>query len=69
MTLRGWPVRKRVLVNLHDGRAFDGILFRQRGPLLELRDARLLTPGEEPAGIDGAVIIERPQVAFIQVRD
>lgn len=64
-----WPTRKRVLVNLTDGRAFDGILFRRRGPLLELRDVTLLEPGSEPAGVDGAVIVERERVAFIQVRN
>lgn len=63
-----WPVRKRVLVNLVDGRAFDGVLYDQRGPLLELRDAQLLEPGVEAVGVDGSVFIERPMVAFIQVR-
>lgn len=64
-----WPTRKRVLVNLIDGRAFDGILFRRRGPLLELRDVTLLEPGSESVGVDGAVIVERERVAFIQVRN
>jgi hypothetical protein len=64
-----WPTRRRVLVNLDDGRAFDGVLYAKRGPLLELRDARLLEPGGEPVAVDGVVIIERPKIAFIQVRD
>lgn len=64
-----WPVCKRVLVNMADGRAFDGVLFAKRGPLLELRDARLIEPGSQPVAVDGAVIIERPSVAFIQVRN
>lgn len=64
-----WPTRKRVLVNMIDGRAFDAILYARRGPLLELRDASLLEPGSEPVPVDGAVIIERPRVAFIQIRD
>lgn len=64
-----WPLRRRVLVNLLDGRAFDGLLFSRRGPLLELRDASLLEPGADPVTVDGAVIIERHQVAFIQVRN
>ncbi len=66
---RRWPICRRVLVNLLDGRAFDGILYARRGPLLELRDAHLLTEGADPVAVDGAVLIERPQVAFIQVRD
>jgi hypothetical protein len=69
VNLRRWPVRRRVLVNLTDGRAFDGVLYARRGPLLELRDSRLLEPGAQPVGLDGAVLIERPMVAFIQVRD
>lgn len=64
-----WPTRQRVLVNLIDGRAFDGILFRRRGPLLELRDVQLLEPNSEPVSVDGSVIVERPRVAFIQVRN
>lgn len=63
-----WPIRKRVLVNLDDGRAFDGILYARRGPLLVLRNARLIEPGAEPADLDGEVIVERPRVSFMQVQ-
>jgi hypothetical protein len=69
VNFRRWPVRRRVLVNLVDGSAFDGILYARRGPLLELRDARLIERGDDPTPVDGAVIIERPRVAFMQVRD
>lgn len=69
MNLSRWPIRRHVLVNLSDGRAFDAVLYAKRGPLLELRNARLLEPGAEPVTVDGAVIVERPMVAFIQVRD
>jgi hypothetical protein len=61
-----WPVHRRVLVNLEDGRAFDAVLFDQRGPLLVLRNATLMEPGETPVAVDGEVIIERIKVAFIQ---
>jgi hypothetical protein len=57
-----------VLVNLDDGRAFDGVLYARRGPLLVLRQARLIEPGGEPVAVDGEVIIERPRVSFIQVQ-
>lgn len=64
-----WPVRRRVLVNLDDGRAFDGILWARRGPLLVLRDARLLDPAApEAVATDGEVVIERRRVVFIQAR-
>jgi small nuclear ribonucleoprotein (snRNP)-like protein len=67
VTWSRWPVHRRVLVNMEDGRAFDAVLFDQRGPLLVLRNATLLTPNEEPALVDGEVVIERDKVAFIQV--
>ena len=63
-----WPLRSRVLVNLADGRAFDALLIARRGPLLELADATLHTPGADPVAVDGRVYIERPAVAFIQAR-
>jgi hypothetical protein len=53
---------------MHDGRAFDGILYRRAGPLLVLVDATLIEPGAEPTPVDGSVYIERSNVAFIQVR-
>jgi len=53
---------------MHDGRAFDGILYRQTGPLLVLVDATLIEPDAQPARLDGSVYIERSMVAFIQVR-
>lgn len=65
---RGWPICSRVLVNLDDGRAFDAVLYDRRGPLLILRDARLIEPGVDPVALDGEVIVERPRVTFIQVR-
>jgi hypothetical protein len=65
---RRWPIRKRVLVNLDDGRAFDGIMFARRGPLLILRQARLIEPGADPVDVDGEVIVERPRISFIQVQ-
>jgi hypothetical protein len=61
-----WPTRRRVLVNLQDGKAFSGVLWAKRGPLLVLRGAELLEPGCDPAPLDGDVLIERPQISFIQ---
>lgn len=59
-------VRKRVVVN-QDGRAFAGILWAQKGPLLVLRDAELLQPGTPPQSMDGEVVIERNTVHFVQI--
>lgn len=59
-------VHRRVIVNLVTGRAVEGVLVSQRGPLLCVKDARLLEPGNDPQPVDGEVIVERSQVDFIQ---
>ncbi len=59
-------VRRRVLVNLLSGRAVEGVLVRQDGPLLFVKDARLHESGAEPSTVDGEVVVERSQVDFIQ---
>ena len=59
-------VHRRVVVNLLSGRAVEGVLVRQTGPLLHIKDAVLHEPGAEPSPVDGEVVIERPQVDFIQ---
>lgn len=61
-----WPIFDRVLVNLTDGSAIDGILVDKRGPLLVLSDATLLTADHEPSQMDGQVYLERTHVLFLQ---
>lgn len=61
-----WPIYERVLVNLIDGSAIDGLLIGQRGPLLVLSDAALYTPEHEPAPLDGEIYIERDRVLYLQ---
>lgn len=68
MPFSHWPVLDRVLVNLIDGSAIDGVLVGKRGPLLVLADAQLFTPSSEPARMEGQVFIERTQILFIQAR-
>lgn len=63
---RRTAVRRRVVVNLSD-KAFSGVLWAKRGPLLVLRDAELLEAGREPQRVDGEVVIERARVEFTQV--
>lgn len=58
--------RRRVLVNLTDGTALNGVLWRRHGRWLVLREARLHQPGGE-APIDGEAVIERARVLFVQV--
>jgi hypothetical protein len=60
-------VRRRVVVNLASGRAFRGILWAKRGPLLVLREAAMFEPGVPPVPVDGEAVIERRTVEFIQV--
>jgi hypothetical protein len=63
---RRTAIRKRVVVNLAD-KAFSGILWAQRGPLLVLRDVELLEAGRAPQSMDGEVVVERAKVEFTQV--
>lgn len=60
-------VRRRVVVNLATGRAFRGILWAKRGPLLVLRDVTMFEPGVPAVAVDGEAVIERRTVEFIQV--
>jgi len=58
-------VRRRCLVHLVSGRTIDGILYAQRGPLVVLRDAKLIDAGR-PVPADGEVVVERDRIEFIQ---
>jgi small nuclear ribonucleoprotein (snRNP)-like protein len=60
-------VRKKVVVNMESGRAFEGILYAKRGPLLILRNVVMHEPGAAPTSVDGGVVVERDQVEFIQI--
>ncbi|MFF0777085.1 hypothetical protein [Streptomyces sp. NPDC003720] len=62
---RRTAVRKRVVVNLAD-KAFAGVLWAKRGPLLVLRDVTLMQHGAADTPMDGEVIVERSRVEFIQ---
>jgi hypothetical protein len=63
---RRTAIRKRVVVNLPD-KAFSGVLWAKRGPLLVLRDAQLLEPGRAAQPVDGEVVVERSKMEFMQV--
>lgn len=60
-------VRRTVVVNLTTGRAFSGVLWAQRGPLIVLRNVIMHEPGTAAAEVDGEVVVERSAVEFIQV--
>ena len=61
-----WPIYERVLVNLFEGTAVDGVLIRKSGPLVVLSDATLFSPGAEPTRLDGNTYIERDQILYMQ---
>lgn len=60
---------RAVIVNLRDdpSTAIRGVLWSSRGAWLTLKDCSLLKPGQPPAPMDGDVVVERPNVAFLQV--
>lgn len=62
----GVVVRRKVVVNFRDGQAVEGVLFKQAGPLLVVKNATMLEPGADPLPLDGDVVIERDKVLFIQ---
>jgi len=64
--LSRWPIYDRVLANLIDGSAIDGLLIARRGPLLVLSDATLYASGAEPTALDGEIYIERARVLYLQ---
>lgn len=64
---RRTALRRRVIVNLKVGPAVEGVLVAKRGPLLVLADSTLLEAGRATP-IDGEAVIERSNVAFVQVR-
>jgi len=69
--MRAWKkvaVCKRVIVNTRE-HSFSGILYKQVGPLIVLRNAHLLEHGTPPTPIDGEVVIERTRVEFIQITE
>lgn len=65
MTWRRY-VRHRVVVNLKTGAAIQGVLYRTGNPL-EVKDATVLEPGAEPVQADGAIVIDRDNVDYIQI--
>lgn len=63
---RKFALLRQVIVNLDDGSAIAGVLYRQAGPLIVLKNASMLEPGREPVSLDGDTLIERARVQFIQ---
>ncbi len=61
-------LHRRIMVNLVDGSAMNGVLWDERAGLLVLRDAWLHVPGaSDPTHLDGEIVIDRQRIAFVQV--
>lgn len=62
-----YVIAKRVIVNLHSGNAIDGVIVRQTGPLLVLKNATLHELGaDKSVALDGEALVSRDQIDFIQ---
>jgi len=59
-------VARRVVINLKSGRGLDGLLVRNAGDLLFLRQATALEAGVEPQPVDGEAVVQKRDVDFIQ---
>lgn len=57
---------RHVIVNLTDGTSITGVLYRDPGNLIVLKNATYFEPGAEPAQLDGDTVIERTKVLFVQ---
>lgn len=67
--MRAWRrvvLHRRIIVNLTDGTAIEGVLWDEQGPLLVLRGAIMHENGQR-AEMDGEVVIDRERIRFAQV--
>lgn len=60
-------LHRRVVVNTKTGQSLSGVLVEERGPILILKGAAMLTSSANPVSIDGDVVVERSNVDFLQV--
>lgn len=57
----------RVMVNLTNGKAVEGVIWDEVRDLLVLKGAVLHDPGASPVVLDGEVVVERSKIDFVQV--
>lgn len=62
-----YPIKKQVIVNTKTDKAFRGVLWQRTRGYLVLRNVSLLRAREAPVAVDGEVVIDAPNVDFIQV--
>lgn len=62
-------LRRKVVVTLKSGDAFEGVLFAADSEALVLRNATVLEAGgtdRVPVPVDGELLLLRPDVAYLQ---
>lgn len=71
LTVRRAPrrlgLRRRVLVNLHAGKAVEGVLWDRRGDYLVLKDVTLHVENAASTTVQGEVLVHQAQVEFVQI--
>lgn len=62
-------LRRQVIVTLKSGEAFSGVLFEVDAETIVLRNAQAPEAGPRGTtiGVDGELLILRPDVAFMQL--
>jgi hypothetical protein len=64
----GLPIRRKVVVNLKSEDAIKGVLYKADRQVLVLRDAWFHKAGDAPRKpIDGEALIQRTEIAFMQI--
>lgn len=60
-------LRRSVIVTLHDGQGFAGVLYEADSEAVVLRNAQALdVPDRGTIGVDGEVLILRDEIAYLQ---
>ncbi len=60
-------LRKQAIVTLKDGMAFAGVLFDVDKELIVLRNSASVGDHGERVPVDGEVILQRTEIAFLQL--
>lgn len=59
-------LHRKVILNLTDGTAIEGVLWAEEGPLLVLRGATMHEAGSQ-VDMDGEILVHTDRVRFAQV--
>jgi small nuclear ribonucleoprotein (snRNP)-like protein len=66
---RRYPELRTVIVNLHSGTSFKGVIWRRTGPFVVIRNAELLQDRDNAArkAVDGEIAVKLSDIDFVQV--